>query len=56
MLFMYVPADYWQARSNIFFILENHNIASWNNTPDAHFTQLRFEAPQASVIYLYISC
>ena len=28
---------------------------SSNNTPDAHFTQLRFEAPQASVIYLYIS-
>ena len=39
----------------IFFIWENHTIASSNNTPDAHFTQLRFEAHQASVIYLYIS-
>ena len=29
----------------IFFIQENHTIASSNNTPDAHFTQLRFEAP-----------
>ena len=34
----------------------NHIIASWNNTPDAHFTQLRFEAPQVSVMYRYISC
>ena len=50
---MYVPDDYWQARGKNFFLFE---IASWNNTPDAHFTQLRFEAPQASVIYLYISC
>ena len=40
----------------IFFIHENHTISSWNNTPDAHFTQLRFEAPQASMIYLNISC
>ena len=39
-----------------FFIQEIHTIASSNNTPDAYFTQLRFEAPQASVIYLYISC
>ena len=39
----------------IFFIQENHTIAGWSNTPDAHFTQLWFEAPPASVIYLYIS-
>ena len=56
MLFMYVPDDYWQSRGkNFFFIQEKHTIDSWNNTLDAHFTQLRFEAPQASVIYLYIS-
>ena len=34
----------------------NHIIASWNNTADAHSTQLQFETPQASVICLYISC
>ena len=29
----------------------NDIIAGWNNPPDAHFTQLRFEAPQVSVIF-----
>ena len=35
---------------------ESNTIAGWSNTPDTHFTELPFEAPQASVIYLYISC
>ena len=30
-------------------IQENDTIASSNNTPDAHFIQLWFEAPQLSV-------
>ena len=37
----------------IFCIQKNHTIASWNNTSDSHFTQLRFEALQASVIYTH---
>ena len=39
-----------------FFTQENHTTAGWIHTPDAHsLLKLSFEAPQASVIYLYIS-
>ena len=35
-----------------FVIEDNHTTAGWSNTPDAYFTELSFEAPRASVIFI----
>ena len=54
MMFMYVCIGWLMAgsRSEFLFTQENHTTVGWSNTPDAQFTELSFEAPRASVIYL----